>query len=118
MKYYRNINEDEIRVLLVEYADRILPTFPADLAEYATRRLRINGIEVLTRVGTKAATSTAIELTNDDVVPTRTIVATIGNGPHSLVSALGLDMQWGRIRTDRFMRVPGHEIANGMHLFS
>jgi NADH dehydrogenase len=109
VKYYRNIDEDEIRVLLVEYADRVLPTFPADLAEYATKRLRINGIDVLTGVGTKAATSTAIELTNGDVVPTRTIVATIGNGPHTLVSALGLDMQWGRIRTDRFMRVPGRE---------
>ena len=38
-----------------------------------------------------------------------TIVATIGNGPHPLVATLDLDMQWGRIKTDRFMRVPGHD---------
>ena len=109
LKYYHNIRADEIRFYLIEYAHRILPTFPADLAEYATRRLTIHGIEVLTGVGTKSATGTAVELTDGRIIPTSTIVATIGNGPHRLVSTLGLDMQWGRIKTDQFMRVPGHD---------
>lgn len=109
LKYYTNIRAEEIKFYLIEYAPRILPTFPADLAEYATRRLTIHGIEVLTGVGTKSATGTAVELTDGRIIPTSTIVATIGNGPHRLVSTLGLDMQWGRIKTDRFMRVPGHD---------
>jgi NADH:ubiquinone reductase (H+-translocating) len=109
LKYYTNIRADEIKFYLIEYAPRILPTFPADLAEYATRRLTIHGIEVLTGVGTKSATGTAVELTDGRIIPTSTIVATIGNGPHRLVSTLGLDMQWGRIKTDRFMRVPGRD---------
>ena len=109
LKYYPNIKPDELRFYLIEYANRILPTFPADLAEYATRRLRIHGIEVLTGVGTKSATGSGVELTDGRVIPTSTIVATIGNGPHPLVATLPLDMQWGRIKTDRFMRVPGHE---------
>ncbi len=109
LKYYPNIKPDEIRFYLIEYADRILPTFPADLAEYATRRLQIHGIEVLTGVGTKSATGTGVELTDGRIIPTSTIVATIGNGPHPLVATLGLDMQWGRIKTDRFMRVPGRD---------
>jgi len=109
LKYYPNIRADEVRFYLIEYAGRILPTFPADLAEYATRRLTIHGIEVLTGVGTKSATGTAVELTDGRIIPTSTIVATIGNGPHPLVSSLGLDLQWGRIKTDRFMRVPGQD---------
>ena len=109
LRYYPNIKHEEIKVYLIEYASRILPTFPADLAEYATRRLRKNGIDVKTGIGTKSATATAIELTDDSIIPTRTIVATIGNGPNPLVESLGLDMHWGRIKTDRFMRVPGHE---------
>ena len=108
-KYYTNIKTDEIRFYLIEYANRILPTFPADLAEYATRRLQIHGIEVLTGVGTKSASGSGVELTNGRFIPTSTIVATIGNGPHPLVATLGLDMQWGRIKTDRFMRVPGRD---------
>ena len=109
LKYYPNIRDDEIRFYLIEYANRILPTFPADLADYATRRLQIHGIEVLTGVGTKAATGTAVELTDGRIIPTSTIVATIGNGPHRLVEMLGLDLHWARIKTDRFMRVPGHD---------
>ena len=109
LRYYPNIKHEEIKVYLIEYAPRILPTFPADLAEYATKRLKINGVEVMTGIGTKSATSTAIELSDDSIIPTRTIVATIGNGPNALVESLGLDMHWGRIKTDRFMRVPGHD---------
>ena len=64
---------------------------------------------MLTGVGTKAATGTAVELTDGRIIPTSTIVATIGNGPHRLVETLGLDLHWARIKTDRFMRVPGHD---------
>ena len=73
-------------VYLIEYANRILPTFPADLAEYATLRLRMHGIDVMTGIGTKSATSTGVELADGRLIPTRTIVATIGNGPHRLVA--------------------------------
>jgi NADH dehydrogenase len=109
LRYYPNIREDEVKFYLIEYAPRILPTFPADLAAYATRRLQMQGVEVLTGVGTKSATGSAVELTDGRIIPTSTIVATIGNGPHPLVATLGLDMQWGRIKTDGFMRVPSRE---------
>ena len=46
LKYYPNIKRDDVRVYLIEYADRILPTFPADLAAYATQRLQMHGVEV------------------------------------------------------------------------
>ncbi|MGH6735569.1 MAG: FAD-dependent oxidoreductase [Methyloceanibacter sp.] len=109
LKYYPNIKPDEIRMYLIEYAPRILPTFPADLAEYATKQMQSTGIEVLTGVGTKSATSTGVALTDGRTINTSTIVATIGNGPHPLVSTLGLDLHWARIKTDRYMRVPGKE---------
>ncbi len=109
LKYYHNISQDEISVYLVEYANRILPTFPSDLADYATKRMEMHGIVVKTGIGTKAATGTAVELTDGTVIPTRTIVATIGNGPNPLVASLGLEMHWARIKTDRYMRVPGHD---------
>ena len=109
LPYYPNIKPEEIRMYLIEYAPRILPTFPADLAAYATQQLRKQGIEVLTGIGTKSATSTGVELTNGRIINSSTIVATIGNAPHPLVQSLGLDMHWARIRTDRYMRVPGHE---------
>jgi NADH dehydrogenase len=109
LPYYHNIKPEEIRMYLIEYAPRILPTFPADLAAYATKQLQKNGVEVLTGIGTKSATATGVELTNGRIINTSTVVATIGNGPHPLVQTLGLDLHWGRIRTDRYMRVPGQD---------
>jgi len=109
LPYYRNIKPEEIRMYLIEYAPRILPTFPGDLAAYATKQLEKNGIHVLTGIGTKSATSTGVELTNGRIINSSTVVATIGNGPHPLVQQLGLDLHWGRIKTDRYMRVPGHD---------
>ena len=109
LRYYRNIKREDIRMYLIEFAPRILPTFPAELADYATKNLGTNGIEVLTSIGTKSATSTGVELTDGRIINASTVVATIGNGPHPLVQALGLDMHWGRIRTDRYMQVPGHD---------
>ncbi len=106
LKYYPNIKADEIHFYLVEHANRILPNFPAGLAAYAARQLERQGIKVMTGVGTRTATGTAVELADGRVIPTSTIVATIGNGPHRLVESLNLDMKWGRIKTDRFMRVP------------
>ena len=109
LRYYRKIKSEDIRMYLIEFAPRILPTFPAELADYATENLGKNGIEVLTSIGTKSATSTGVELTDGRIINASTVVATIGNGPHPLVQALGLDMHWGRIRTDRYMQVPGHD---------
>ena len=60
LRYYPNIRPDEVHFYLIEYANRILPTFPAELAEYATRRMTMNGIEVITGIGTKSATGTAV----------------------------------------------------------
>ena len=50
LKYYPNIDKREIRVMLVEYASRILPTFSADLAAYATR----TGKDQVSRLGTSS----------------------------------------------------------------
>ena len=110
LKYYPNIKPDEIRFYLIEYADRILPTFPADLAEYATRRLQIQRHrgadrrrhQIGDRHGRRADRRTA----------------SFRPPPSSPPSAMGrirwsprsdLDLHWGRIKTDRFMRVPGRD---------
>ncbi len=109
LKYFPNISPDEIEVKLIEFADRILLELPASLGEYAQKQLEKNGIEVLTNVGVNSATATSAELSTGDIIPTKTVVATIGTGPNPLVEKLGLEMQWGKIKVDRCMRVHGKD---------
>ncbi len=85
------------------------PPFPPTSPNTPRGACKFTASRCLTGVGTKSATGTAVELTDGRIIPTSTIVATIGNGPHRLVESLGLDMHWGRIKTDRFMRVPGRD---------
>ncbi len=109
LRYFPNIKPEEVKVKLIEFADRVLLELPKSLADYAQEQLEKQGIEVITNVGVNSATGTSAELSTGEIVPTRTVVATIGTGPINLIKRLGLEMQWGKIKVDRCMRVPGQE---------
>ena len=109
LKFYPNIKRDEVRMLLVEFAGRILGELPESLADYAAKRLQKQGIEVWLNTGVKGATFYNVEMNDGRTVDTATVVATIGNGPSPLVEGLGLELERGKIKTDAAMRVPGVE---------
>ncbi len=109
LKFYPRIARSEIRMILVEYADRILPELPEELARYTARELAARGIETWLKTALKTASAHAVEMADGRVVETETVAATIGTAPHKLVRDLGLPMQWGRIKVEPTMRVPGHE---------
>jgi NADH:ubiquinone reductase (H+-translocating) len=109
LAFYPNIARSEVRVLLVEFADRLLGELPASLGEYTRSFFEKRGIEVRLRTGIREATGTAIVTTDGELTWTRTLVATIGNGPSPLVAKIGLPNERGRIRTDRTLRVEGRD---------
>ncbi len=45
---FRTIHPEQARVVLVEFQDRVLPTYPSDLSPKAQRSLEALGVEVLT----------------------------------------------------------------------
>ncbi len=113
LKYYPNIRPDELRGILVQRGDRILPELPASLAAYAHRQLQRRGISIRLNCGLKSASATAVELDNGDRIQTATLVSTIGNGPSQLVLELqekqGLKLERGKIVTQRSLQVSGRE---------
>ena len=50
-----------------------------------------------------------VYLDNGERILAGTIVTTIGNGPTELVKASSLELKWGKIQTDEFLRVKGFE---------
>jgi NADH:ubiquinone reductase (H+-translocating) len=107
LTFYPNIERREVRVLLVEFADRLLGELPPSLGEYTRSFFEKRGIEVRLRTGIREATGTAIVTTDGEVIGTRTLVATIGNAPSPLVARLDLPNERGRVRADRTLRVEG-----------
>lgn len=107
LRFYPRLRPEQLRFVLVEYQRRILPELSDGLASYAARNLRGRGVEVLLGRGVKSATGTALELDDGRVIGTRTIVATIGNGPSPLARDLGVPLDRGRIRVAADMSLPG-----------
>ena len=109
LRYYPNIIASEIRVVVLEFADRILNEMPESLAAYAQNKLNQRGIEVQLGVGVAEATGTQLVTTTGEVIDTRTIVATIGNTPAPVVAKMPLTLEQGRILVRRDFRADGFE---------
>lgn len=117
---YRGIDPGEPRVVLVHPGPTILPELYGDdgtgagahpkLVEFGMNRMRELGVEVTLRTRVTAATPNEVNLSNGERIPTRTIISAVGTKAPPVVEALDVPKDdRGRIRTDRAIRVEGHD---------
>lgn len=107
LKFYPNISSDEIRCVLIQRGDRILPELPARLSDYAARKLRERRIDIACGKGIVAATGNDVYLDDGSRIPTCLLVTTVGNGPARFTQTLGIDLERGKIPVDEHLRVIG-----------
>ena len=112
VRSYRGLRHSELRWVLVEAADQILPELEPGLADYARQRLQERGIEVLLRTRLDSAEGGLIRLSDGQEFAADTLVWTAGVKPSPLAqgSAFPVDGD-GRVRTDTYLRVEGVEDA-------
>jgi len=96
------------RWLLIDTAERVLPSLDVRLAAAADRVLHERGVEVLLRSSVKEATERGVHLSDGEFVPTRSLIWCVGVRPDPLVADLGLQTMQGRLVVDEFLNVPGH----------
>ena len=110
IELYPRCRQQGMRWVLVEARDRVMPEIPADLAAFASDKLRGRGIEIRTSTTLSEVTATTATLSDGEVVPSRTCVWTAGVKPHPIVAELGLPLnEQGRIVVDPTMRARDHE---------
>ena len=107
---YRHIDSKDLRLILLQRGDRILPELTEGLSEFASHLLMKRGVDIQFGTSLKAvsADSAVIEISGNSqprVIRTRTIVATVPAGPHPLLSMLPLPQDRGRIKVDQGMEV-------------
>jgi len=99
---------NEMRWVMVEAADRILPELDRGLATYAAERLRERGIEIRTNTRLVSIEDGVVRLSDASSIGAATVVWTAGVRPSPLPSASGLPVDdRGRLRVDRALRVEG-----------
>ncbi|MGW4722559.1 NAD(P)/FAD-dependent oxidoreductase [Streptomyces sp. NPDC004291] len=111
-RYYHNIKPGDLRWILVEATDRILPEVGEKMGRYAVRELRARNVDV--RLGTRldSCEDRIAVLSDGTRLPTRTVVWTAGVKPAPLLAATDLPRnERGRIRCTARLSVEGVEHA-------
>lgn len=114
---FRNVEMDEVRLCLVHSRDVVLPEMAAELGRAADKILRRRGVEMILNARVRAATRHGVYLSNEQFLPTRTFICTVGNAANPVVRRLLAEGGFaegqvkgrgvGVFATDRFLACTG-----------
>jgi NADH dehydrogenase len=107
---YHNIGEADLRLILLQRSERILPELTESLAAFAHKLLVKRGVEIRLGAGLKAVSADGVVVEDKvtrrtEIIGTRTTVATVPAGPHPILSALPFPQEKGRIVVDQTTEV-------------
>ena len=106
---YRNVDRQEVKVILIQGASRILPELNEEQAAFSQRVLERRGIEVRLNTKIQGATAQSAILSDDVEIPTRTLVAAVGSAPNRLLDRVpGNRDPKGRLVVDETLGIPEH----------
>jgi NADH:ubiquinone reductase (H+-translocating) len=109
---YHNISEKDLRLILLQRGDRILPELTESLAAFAYKLLARRGVEIRLGAGLKAVSAGTVvvaDKTTDrtEIIAAGTTIATVPAGPHPLIVSLPFPQDRGRIVVNQHTEVPG-----------
>jgi NADH dehydrogenase len=109
--YYHNIDSKNIRIVIIQSGNRLLPEMSKELAEFALQKLRNSRVEVVLNSRVISATEDSVKLNDDTIIPTKTIVWSGGVAPNPLISNLACEHEnkSGRIVVDQYLEIPKYK---------
>ncbi|MFG2682970.1 NAD(P)/FAD-dependent oxidoreductase [Streptomyces sp. NPDC048392] len=107
-RYYRNVTPEDMKWILVEASDRILPEVGEELGRYTVTELRRRNIDVRLDTRLESCTDRVAVLSDGSRFPTRTVVWTAGVKPHPVLAATDLPLDdRGRLTCTAHLSVDG-----------
>ncbi|WP_405702092.1 NAD(P)/FAD-dependent oxidoreductase [Streptomyces sp. NBC_00069] len=111
-RYYHNVKPEDMKWVLVEASDHILPEVGPELGVYTIRELRRRGIDVRLETRLESCENRVAVLSDGARFPTRTVVWTAGVKPHPVLAASDLPRnERGRLTCTAFLTVDGVDHA-------
>lgn len=111
-RYYESLTADDLRFVLVEASDRILPEVGPEMGRYTVKRLRERGIEVRLNTRLESATNHHIVLSDGEEFDADTLVWTAGVKANPLLASTDLPLDdKGRLKALPSLTVDGVEHA-------
>jgi len=106
LKFYPNLNEEMLRVVLVHPGAVILPELGEELGQYAQKVLAQQGVEILLNTRVSGMSEKQVSLSGEEPLPANTLVWTAGTIPNLLLSDLPCAKERNRIVVNHFLHVP------------
>jgi NADH dehydrogenase len=112
VRYYHNIRPEDMRWVLVEASNRILPEVGEEMGKYAIRELRGRNVDIRLETRLESCENRTAVLSDGERLPTRTVVWTAGVKPHPVLAATDLPVnERGRLRAEATLRIVGTDSA-------
>jgi NADH dehydrogenase len=107
VRYYPQLREELIRVVMVHPGDFILPELGEELGRYAEHKLRQRKVEVIKGVRVANYDGVVVTLSDGTSIPAATLIWTAGIKPSPVIASLGCKTERGRLLVSEDMSVPG-----------
>ncbi|MFM9596693.1 NAD(P)/FAD-dependent oxidoreductase [Streptomyces scabiei] len=107
-RYYHNVKPEDMKWILVEASDRILPEVGEEMGRYTVTELRRRNIDVRLHTRLDSCADRVAVLSDGARFPTRTVVWTAGVKPHPVLAATDLPLnERGRLKCTAELTVEG-----------
>lgn len=103
---YRNLQPEQVRMVLVHPGAVILPELSEKLGRYAQKKLAQRGVEIRLNARVTGVDDESVHLSDGSSVKTRTVVWTAGSAPNPLLADLACAKERGRLIASEFLEVP------------
>jgi NADH dehydrogenase len=107
-RYYPNLDEKLIRIVVVHPGDYLLPELGEELGRYAERKLRERKVEVIKGARVASYDGSFVKLSNGTSIPAATLIWTAGVKPSAVIDLLPCDKERGRICVNEYFQAPGY----------
>jgi NADH dehydrogenase len=106
LKFYNNLKEDMLRIVLVDAGHIILPELGESLGRYAEKQLAKRGVEIRLNTAVKSYDGKEVVLGDGTKIASRMVVWTAGITPVPTISNLPCAKERGHIIANEYLQVP------------
>lgn len=106
VKFYPNLSEENLRMVLVHPGPVILPELGEKLGAYAQRKLGERKVEIRLNTRVTGVEENGVILSDGSVVRSSTLVWTAGTSPNPLLQTLPCEKERGRLKVRATLEVP------------
>jgi len=107
MRYYPQLREESIRVVVVHPGNFILPELGEELGRYAERKLLERKVEVIKGPRVANYDGVVVTLSDGTSIPAATLIWTAGVKPSPVIAQLPCEKERGRLLVSEYLAVTG-----------